>query len=512
MSRPHLLAFTTVAGFTILASMVACSSDDRRVVGDEYLPTKNGDTTPNDSTNDLDKMSAEPEDPYTAGATDVVCPPDTVFDAKTGFCVTPDKKAVGPFPDGMVDECKKAGNGAVCDQPNWPVDVAEDARNSNPNAVDDPTIQGDDPVSECPTGTTVSPETGLCTDGKFVYGPFDKTVVDECKANGGGAKCEGTRFPIELAKKVVESLLAIGLGANGQEVPTAPPTGSPSDPGTPPGGGGGGGAGGDAGVGDAGAGGDAGCGGVTPKAVPASLPASCGDGAKLFNHYNDRENYSTVRRQARAALPNTGKRCAAYVSLAMRSVYPDFPMRTRTDAVGSGGPGVKEELIKRGWKPVPAAQCQPGDIGFTQDLNEYGASKNNPKIQGVGDAYRTDAHSGHVFMVADNQNGVLTAIDNRVSDGAYNSGSITNSRAGKTPTAYCFRAPNTGEGCQAVPAAAFCQGKADGFYCDPEIAKAAIQCKGGTRLAGLQCPTGKTCSTGCDGKASLKSETELSCK
>jgi hypothetical protein len=474
------IPLVTSAAFAL--ALFACSSSDR-VTTDEggmvdgELPTTDGETTPNDLTNDLSKMSAEPDSPYSVDASDVVCPDATSFDGTSGFCVTTNGEAVGPFPQGMIDACKKNGGGAVCDSAEWPLALAKGARNANPSAVDDPTIEGDEPVSDCPTGTTISIKHGLCSDGKFVYGPFDSTVVAECQANGGAAACSALRFDVKFATEVLPNGYAdAGLAADGSEITSADF-----------------------------AGGD-----LELAAVPKALPSSCGDAAKLFNHYNNRQNFSQIKRQARA-IEASGKRCATYVSLAMREVYPGFPMRKRTDAVGSGGNGVKEELFKRGWKPVSASNCQPGDIAFTQDINEYGGKKGKPKIRTAADAYRNDAHSGHVFMVADNQGGVLTAIDNRISEGAYNGGSITNSRKGKTPAAYCLRAPNASQGC-ASQVDAFCKGKADAFYCDPDIAKAAIQCKGGTRLAGLQCPTGKTCSGGSGGRAAMKSATELACK
>lgn len=469
-----------LASGLLLLPLAACSSDGRAAGTDpDATPTTDGDPTPNNTATDLSQMAAEPGDPYGVDATDVVCPDGATFDSTSGFCVNAAGQALGPFPQGMIDACKANGGGATCDGASWPVAVAKEARNDNPSAVDDPLIDGDeDKISDCPTGTTIGMKTGLCTDGTYVYGPFDSTVSAECQANGGGASCTTTRFALKYARELIQSYADLGLTADGSEIETAGFSAT-----------------------------------LELATVKSSLPAACGDGAKLFNFYNDRKNFSEVKRLAKIATPGTSKRCATFLSIALQhSVDPSIPLRRRTDKVGSGAEGgIKEQLFARGWKPVAASQCQAGDVGFTQDLDAQGHIKKNPMIKSVADAYSTKAHSDHVFFVADNSNGEITAIDNRISEGAYNSGSITNTRLHKTPTAYCLRAPNASQGCQDAPDTA-CAGKADGFYCDPSIPTGAIQCKGGTRVAGLQCPTGQKCQGGSDGKAAMKSATALACK
>ena len=93
-----------------------------------------------------------------------VCPAGSRFDDVGGFCAT-GAFALGPFPAGMVAECQKLGGGAQCTTTRWELDLARRAR-------------GD---GFCPAGTDVDLETGLCADDQYVYGPFDLTMIKECR-------------------------------------------------------------------------------------------------------------------------------------------------------------------------------------------------------------------------------------------------------------------------------------------------------------------------------------------
>ncbi len=104
------------------------------------------------------------------------CPTGARFDANSGLC-TVGEKALGPFPQGMVDACRKGG-GAACEDASWPLAQAVRFRGVEP----------------CPLGSSIERAAGVCADGTYVYGPVDRAMVRQCRALGGGDACTSMRF------------------------------------------------------------------------------------------------------------------------------------------------------------------------------------------------------------------------------------------------------------------------------------------------------------------------------
>jgi len=46
----------------------------------------------------------------------------------------------------------------------------------------------------CPPGSTLDKDKGYCTNSQNVFGPFSFALVDRCKRNGGGPSCETARW------------------------------------------------------------------------------------------------------------------------------------------------------------------------------------------------------------------------------------------------------------------------------------------------------------------------------
>ena len=430
---------------------------------------------PRTAAHDANALDPAPEGAFeaysTANRVDAVCPTGTLFDEYSGFCVDASNNAIGPFSDGMIEACKALGGGATCSTNQWPDGLARDARNYG---------SAGDNGSDCPYGTFVDRARGMCSDGTSVYGPFDSTIIAECQAAGGAASCLTMRFPLRYSL-ILPVDKAPGLGGIEGKEATA---------------------------------------GLTLAAIPKALAASCGDGAKIFNNYKNAADYSRITRKARADAPSAKGRSAVFASEAMRAyVDPTFPIRESTDGINAdgtrAGSGFRDALAERVWTMVSVAACQAGDFAFSQDIDEAGKTKADPKLTSVEDAARGDAHAGCVFFVTDNAGaGALSAIDNQSSGYTRVPG-----KSGRTPAAYCLRSPSAKQGCAADPAdknAFFCNGKDDGYYCDPDVPTQALECYLHSRRYALQCPTkdaaGKPlyCQSK-GGKAVRSSENMLAC-
>lgn len=85
----------------------------------------------------------------------IFCPQGYGFDTKLSVCSN-GKEALGPFPRAMVELCELYGGGDACKNDNWALSFAANLR-------------GD---QSCLRGTERDEESGLCSDGVHVYGPF----------------------------------------------------------------------------------------------------------------------------------------------------------------------------------------------------------------------------------------------------------------------------------------------------------------------------------------------------
>lgn len=116
---------------------------------------------------------------FLAGASDVYCPQGSVFVTSSRLCVvTATKRAIGPFPQAMIDKCVKAGGGKACHTASW--DAAFAAR-----------LRG---KGSCPVGSSFDSTLSECVDAKFAYGPFTKDAFAHCQKIGGGQACESMRW------------------------------------------------------------------------------------------------------------------------------------------------------------------------------------------------------------------------------------------------------------------------------------------------------------------------------
>ncbi len=353
-----------------------------------------------------------------------VCPTGAAFDEIGGFCVAANQ-ALGPFSAGMVAECQKLGGGAQCTTAKWELALARRARGEG----------------LCPVGTSVDLESGLCADDRYVYGPFDVTIIKECRLTGGGAQCDEQRF-----EKWYAPLLSF------EDVSST-------------------------------------AGGATFKAVPSKLDEGCGSNAKLFNYYKSQDGFMKVRRAARAKLadigaagPNRPDRngCATYLSYALKQsgAVSDMPIQPGTEEF-------RDALLKRGWKVIKdPAQFQPGDVIISRDR------------KGV------PGHPDHVYMYAGSKDGAPGTgyvIDNQ---GTLLHERNVSASGSKTRAAYALRAPNakTGSNCgekvtnDAMESEDSCAGRADGWYCSDLREYSAYQCVGSQIKIGFQCAQGQTCS------------------
>lgn len=366
-----------------------------------------------------------------------VCPAGASFDEISGFCMS-GGQALGPFPAGLVAECQKLGGGAQCGTSKWEIDLARRARGEE----------------FCPAGTDIDTSTGLCADDRFVYGPFDLSLIKECRLAGGGAQCDELRW---------EKRFAPALPADIEQTE----------------------------------------GSTEFQAVPAKLDEACGKNAKLFNYYKSQNGFMNVRRSARAKLRAIGATsartspdrngCATYLSYALKQsgAVPDMPIEPGTE-------GFRDALLKRGWTVIKdPSQFQPGDVIISRDR------------KGV------PGHPDHVYMYAgskDGAPGMGYVIDNQ---GTLVHERNISAAGKKTRAAYALRAPGAKKGDQCnddgmVDQRDSCVGKTDGWYCSDLKDFSGYQCKGGNITLGHQCATGKTCTrvnpSGDDDKAQLEGQ------
>ncbi len=180
-ARLSRLLVAAAFSFVSVNGLIGCSSGV-----DDPGPLGGGGVGPNGETIlDLDPalLANEGTEPETGEYLHLVtpdlavCPSGSAFDEIGGFCVA-GGLALGPFPPGMIAECQKLGGGAQCTTAKWDLALARRARGEG----------------LCPAGTDVDLETGLCTDDRYAYGPFDLTIIKECRLTGGGAQCDELRF------------------------------------------------------------------------------------------------------------------------------------------------------------------------------------------------------------------------------------------------------------------------------------------------------------------------------
>lgn len=354
-----------------------------------------------------------------------VCPLGSAFDEVGGFCVA-GGQALGPFAPGLVAECEKLGGGAQCATAKWDLALAQRAR-------------GD---GLCPAGTNVDLETGLCTDDRYAYGPFDLTIIKECRLNGGGAQCDELRFDKWFAPLLTFEDVSSTTG------------------------------------------------GATFLAVPSKLNEACGSNAKLFNFYKSQDGFMRVRRAARAKLSDIGASsskhpdrngCATYLSYALKQsgAVGDMPIQPGTEEF-------RDTLLKRGWKVIKDPnQFQPGDVIISRDR------------KGV------PGHPDHVYMYAGSKDGSPGngyVIDNQ---GTMIHERNVSASGSKTRAAYALRAPNakTGSDCgekvtndSAFESEDSCGVKADGWYCSDLREYSAYKCVDKQIQIGFQCAQNQTCT------------------
>lgn len=117
-------------------------------------------------------------------ASDYFCPAGFSYNASTKLCESP-SEALGPFTSAMINNCEKFGGGAVCrNSDNWDLQFARNLRGSN----------------VCPVGSQRDSSTGLCAEGRQVYGPFSQNHVANCISAGGGMACESLRWDKDFAE------------------------------------------------------------------------------------------------------------------------------------------------------------------------------------------------------------------------------------------------------------------------------------------------------------------------
>ena len=361
--------FSRLHGVLALAavSLVACSSSTGPAPFDGAYGSGVSETVydvPEEMTRNEGTAPETTEYPHLVTPDLAVCPTGSRFDEVGGLCVV-GTQAIGPFPQGMIAECQKLGGGAQCATDKWALDLARRAR-------------GD---GLCPTGTDVDFESGLCTDDTYAYGPFDLTIIKECRLTGGGAKCDQIRFDKWFAP------LVSAEAAKDTE------------------------------------------GGTDFKAVPAKLDEKCGSNSKLFNYYKSQEGFMSVRRAARAKLRDLGvgtsarpdrNGCATYLSYALKQsgAVPDMPIQPGTEEF-------RDTLLKKGWKIIrDPAQFQPGDVIISRDR------------AGV------PGHPDHVYMYAGSKDGSAGngyVIDNQ---GTQVHERNISAQGSKTRAAYALRAPD----------------------------------------------------------------------
>jgi GH25 family lysozyme M1 (1,4-beta-N-acetylmuramidase) len=111
-------------------------------------------------------------------ASSVFCPAGFSYDRALRLCANSDE-AVGPFTTAMIARCIEGGGGAAtCHGNRWSVAFARSIRGTE----------------VCPPGSAYDASVRHCREGENVFGPFSAAEVEQCRARGGGAVCEGYRW------------------------------------------------------------------------------------------------------------------------------------------------------------------------------------------------------------------------------------------------------------------------------------------------------------------------------
>ncbi len=160
----RLARFSYLAALALALSLAGCVADDDVVENPTDDPAAPEGTAGGDDAGWL-----------AAGAP--WCPPDTSYDATYRWCASA-TEAVGPFTPGMEASCRAEGGGDACAGARWSASFARSVRGTG----------------RCPPGATLDLYLGYCFEGPSVYGPFGAAEVQACRADGGGAPCEGLRW------------------------------------------------------------------------------------------------------------------------------------------------------------------------------------------------------------------------------------------------------------------------------------------------------------------------------
>ena len=97
------------------------------------------------------------------------------------YCMSPEKKVLGPFPEEMILKCIDWGGGedACRNSRTWGQSLALSARG----------------YGQCPLGSFYDFDVDYCSDGTNVYGPFPENLVNRCLAfTNGSAACSSARW------------------------------------------------------------------------------------------------------------------------------------------------------------------------------------------------------------------------------------------------------------------------------------------------------------------------------
>jgi len=113
---------------------------------------------------------------------EVACPP-AYHSEQVGrgqLCIADDgQNAWGPYTAAMVEKCRQASGGAVCDTDRWEAGFAK-------------RLRGD---GACPIGARFDAVTGYCAEGESAFGPFPQPLVARCLGAGGGeVTCRSARW------------------------------------------------------------------------------------------------------------------------------------------------------------------------------------------------------------------------------------------------------------------------------------------------------------------------------
>lgn len=109
---------------------------------------------------------------------DVWCPDGTDYDFDYRLCISA-SDAIGPFTSPMIQACIDYGGGSqACKGARWDLAFARALRGTG----------------TCPPGSTLDAGKGYCAEGDDLFGPFSPSLVDRCKAGGGGQACETMRW------------------------------------------------------------------------------------------------------------------------------------------------------------------------------------------------------------------------------------------------------------------------------------------------------------------------------